>query len=249
MDIIRKKKLWRYLALIIFILSVAAFIAAENSEAVAASNTLYWGSKGQAVKDVQQKLKNWGYYKGAVDGVIGAKTYSAIINFQKKNGLKADGIVGQATYKALGLNKYVNYSSGGSSSSSGSSGGNSGGSSVSTSDETMLLAKAIFAEAEGEPYTGKVAVGAVLLNRVSSPDFPNSLSGVIYQSNALESVSNGRFSASANNAECIKAAKDALNGWDPTYGCLYFWNPATATSSWIWTRQIVVQYGKHVFGK
>ena len=120
---------------------------------------------------------------------------------------------------------------------------------VSNNDDVSLLARAIFAESESEPYIGKVAVGAVLLNRVESSSFPNTLSGVIYQSSALESVSNGRFNASSHNEECIRAAKDALNGWDPTYGCLYFWNPATATSSWIWSREIVVQYGNHVFGK
>ena len=138
--------------------------------------------------------------------------------------MKADGIVGDKTFEALGLLKYMSNQS----SNTGSS-NSSGNGAVSTSDEAYLLGKAIWAEAEGEPYIGKVAVGAVLLNRVDSPSFPNTLSGVIYQSNALESVSNGRFSTTAD-ADCIRAAHDALNGWDPTYGCLYFWNPATATS-------------------
>lgn len=239
-----KHYLVRYLAIGMTILAVFllfSIFVVNNAEAKDYSIT--WGSQGQVVKEVQQKLKNWGYYNGEVDGIYGTGTYNAIILFQKKNGLKADGIVGDKTFEALGLLKYMSNQS----SNTGSS-NSSGNGAVSTSDEAYLLGKAIWAEAEGEPYIGKVAVGAVLLNRVDSPSFPNTLSGVIYQSNALESVSNGRFSTTAD-ADCIRAAHDALNGWDPTYGCLYFWNPATATSPWIWTRQIVVQYGQHVFGK
>ncbi|MGI5892474.1 MAG: spore cortex-lytic enzyme [Bacillota bacterium] len=198
--------------------------------------TLKSGSQGQAVRDVQQKLKNWGYYSGSVDGVFGQATRQAVIKFQKKNGLTADGVVGNNTLKALGLNKYV-----------GTGGAGSSGSSNYNSDNVTLLARAIHAEAEGEPYIGKVAVGAVLLNRINSPDFPNTLSGVVYQSLALESVSNGRFNDQANQ-DSLRAAREALGGYDPTYGCLYFWNPETATSAWIWTRKIVVRYGKHVFG-
>lgn len=115
-------------------------------------------------------------------------------------------------------------------------------------EQTMLLARAIHAEAEGEPYTGKVAVGAVLLNRVNHSEFPNTLSGVIYQSSALESVSNGRMTTEAGQ-ESIKAAQDALNGWDPTYGALYFWNPYKPVNKWMWTRTITVQYGNHVFAR
>ncbi len=124
----------------------------------------------------------------------------------------------------------------------------SGSSGVSYQDQLWLLSKAIQAEAEAEPYIGKVAVGAVLLNRVANSKFPNSLSGVVYQNRALESVSNGRMSVQPS-ASSRKAARDALNGWDPTYGSLYFWNPYKKVSKWIWTRKIVVQYGDHVFGK
>lgn len=123
----------------------------------------------------------------------------------------------------------------------------SSGGGVSWNDQVNLLARAIHAEAEGEPYVGKVAVGAVLLNRVKHSEFPNTLSGVIYQNRALESVSNGRMNSAAGK-ESRKAAQDALNGWDPTYGALYFWNPSKKVSKWIWTRKIVVQYGNHVFG-
>ena len=189
------------------------------------------GSSGQVVRDVQQKLKTWGYYNGAVDGIFGTQTRAAVIDFQRKNGLAADGVVGNETFKALGLTQHVT---------------NSGAAAV--SGDLLLLARAIHAEAEGEPYVGKVAVGAVLLNRVKNRDFPNSLSGVVYQGLALESVSNGRFNTNAGQ-ESIRAARDAMNGWDPTYGCLYFWNPAKAVNPWIWTRTIVVRYGNHVFGK
>ena len=122
------------------------------------------------------------------------------------------------------------------------------GSSMSYNEKVTLLARAIHAEAEAEPYIGKVAVGAVLLNRVNNSQFPNTLSGVIYQGSALESVSNGRMDSSAGQ-ESRKAATAALNGWDPTYGSLFFWNPYKKVNKWVWTRQIVVQYGKHVFAR
>ncbi len=218
--------------LLIGIITVGSMIVIDQNQTVNVL-VLKQGNEGQAVKDVQTKLKQWGYYSGSVDGIYGSQTKNAVIKFQKKNGLTADGIVGKETFEALGLNKYVT---------------SSGTTSTSSGDE-LLLAKAIFAEAEGEVYVGKVAVGAVLLNRVADSEFPNTLSGVIYQSYALESVSNGRFNSSANNADCVKAAKAAISGWDPAYGCLYFWNPATATSTWIWSREIVVKYGNHVFGR
>lgn len=233
--------------LVVFVLFCAACV-----QALAAGSVLNWGSSGQTVKEVQQKLINWGYMEGSADGIFGAKTYDAVVKFQKNNGLTADGLVGRDTYRALGLMKYAGDAPAQNNSNAGGSG--SGGSNnqnqdaVSNSDEVNLLARAIFAESESEPYTGQVAVGAVLLNRVASPDFPNTLSGVIYQGKALESVSNGRFGKSLPD-ECIRAAQDALSGWDPTYGCLYFWNPAKSVNPWIWTRQIVVQYGNHVFGK
>lgn len=119
---------------------------------------------------------------------------------------------------------------------------------MSYDEKVTLLSRAIHAEAEGEPYIGKVAVGAVLLNRVNHSEFPNTLSGVIYQGGALESVSNGRMTTAAGQ-ESIKAAQDALNGWDPTYGSLYFWNPNKAVNKWMWTRTITVQYGDHIFAR
>lgn len=119
---------------------------------------------------------------------------------------------------------------------------------MSYDEKVTLLSRAIHAEAEGEPYIGKVAVGAVLLNRVNHSEFPNTLSGVIYQGGALESVSNGRMTTAAGQ-ESINAARDALNGWDPTYGSLYFWNPNKAVNKWMWTRTITVQYGDHIFAR
>ena len=118
-----------------------------------------------------------------------------------------------------------------------------------TSD-AQLLARAINGEARGEPYEGQVAVGAVILNRVKSPDFPNTIAGVIYQRGAFTAVADGQINVPIDpNSTVYKAAQDALNGWDPTHGCLYYWNPATATSKWIWSRKVVVKIGKHNFGK
>ena len=183
-------------------------------------------------RTIQTKLKRWGYYTGAIDGIYGPQTKKAVRYFQSKNGLAVDGIVGPKTAAALGMKL------------SGSSGGSSG-SSLSSSD-LNLLARCVYAEARGEPYTGQVAVAAVVLNRVKSASFPNTISGVIYQPYAFTAVDDGQINLSPNST-AYKAAQDALNGWDPTYGCLYYYNPATATSSWIWSRKTVVTIGKHVF--
>lgn len=180
-------------------------------------------------KTVQTKLKRWGYYKGSVDGIYGAKTKAAVKSFQSKNGLAVDGIVGPKTAAALGMNI-----KGGSSTTSQSS------------NDLHLLAKCVHAEARGEPYTGQVAVAAVILNRVKSSSFPNTIAGVIYQPYAFTAVNDGQINLSPNST-AYKAAQDALNGWDPTYGCLYYYNPRTATSSWIWSRQTVVTIGNHIF--
>lgn len=179
-------------------------------------------------RTIQTKLKRWGYYTGAVDGIYGPLTKKAVRYFQSKNGLVVDGIVGKKTAAALGMTL------------SGS------GSSSQSSSDLNLLAKCVYAEARGEPYTGQVAVAAVVLNRVKSASFPNTIAGVIYQPYAFTAVDDGQINLTPNQT-AYKAAQDALNGWDPTYGCLYYYNPATATSSWIWSRQTVVTIGKHVF--
>ncbi len=182
-------------------------------------------------KTMQTKLKRWGYYKGAVDGIFGKKTKEAVKLFQKKNGLVVDGIVGKKTLAALGMS---------------TSGTSSTSSSGVTNSDLYLLAKCVHAEARGESYVGQVAVAAVILNRVESNQFPNTISGVIYQPYAFTAVQDGQINLEPNQS-AYSAARDALNGWDPTYGCLYYYNAATATSKWIYTRKTVVTIGKHVF--
>ena len=174
---------------------------------------------------VQQKLKELGYYNGAIDGIIGTQTVTAIKNFQRDNGLTVDGIVGPKTAKLLGIDS---------------------SSSSQSSNDVYLIAKCVYAEARGEPYVGQVAVAAVILNRVKSPDFPNTIAGVIYQPWAFTAVNDGQINLEPNET-AYQAARDAMNGWDPTYGCLYYYNPEVATSEWIFTRQTVVTIGKHVF--
>ncbi len=214
----------------IVVVLIALFLLCGVTVSVAQAATIKQGAKGAQVKEIQQKLKNWGYYSGAVDGVFGAQTKKAVQYFQRKNGLTADGIVGKATADKLGIRL----------SSSGTTANQNG------SGDLYLLARCIYGEARGEPYTGKVAVGAVILNRVKSSSFPNSVSGVIYQKGAFDAVSDGQINLGTND-ECLRAAQDALNGWDPTYGCIYYYNPKTATSKWILSRKIVVTIGAHVF--
>lgn len=187
------------------------------------------GSRGEEVKKIQTKLKNWGYYGGSIDGVYGWQTESAVKSFQRKNGLKVDGIAGTQTLNAMGI-----YSS------AGSSGGNANDANI------ELLARVINGEARGEPYEGQVAVGAVVLNRVEHPSFPNSISGVVYQKGAFTAVDDGQINAQMY-ASSRRAARDALNGWDPTNGAIYYYNPNTATNKWIRTREVVCTIGRHVF--
>ena len=204
------------------------------NEAVAVA-VIKQGATGSTVRTIQQKLKRWGYYTGNVDGIFGSKTKAAVRYFQRKNGLKVDGIVGPATLKALGIKA--------TSSSGGSSGGN--GTSFSNADVT-LLARLIYGEARGESYTGQIAVGAVVMNRLRSSSFPNTISGVIYQPYAFTAVNDGQINLTPND-KAYRAAKEAMNGYDPSYGALYYYNPATATSSWIFTRKTTVVIGRHVF--
>lgn len=208
--------------------------SAETAQTVVLETAvLRQGDRGGEVKEVQRRLKLWGYYDGAVDGVFGAGTKKAVVAFQKKNGLNADGVVGKATYQALGMNDSYNALAG-------------KGSSNYTSNDLYLMAKAIYAEGRGESYTGQVAIGAVILNRVKSPEFPNTVAGVIYQKGAFTAVDDGQINLEPNQT-AYDAARDAMNGWDPTYGCLYYYNPAVATSAWIFERQTVTVIGRHVF--
>ncbi len=195
------------------------------------------GATGGEVKELQRRLKQWGYYSGSVDGIYGKQTVEAVKYFQRKNGLTPDGIAGKSTFAALGMNDSVKALE---------NNGNAQINSNYTNSDLYLLAKCIYAEARGESYTGQVAVGAVILNRVASSKFPNSISGVIYQKNAFTAVTDGQINLSPDKT-AMNAAQDAMNGWDPTYGCLYYYNPAVATSSWIFSRKTVTTIGKHIF--
>ena len=179
-------------------------------------------------KTIQTKLKRWGYYTGAVDGIYGPKTRAAVVSFQTKNGLVADGIVGPKTAAAIGITLSGTKTS------------------TNSNSDLNLLARCVYAEARGESYQGQVAVAAVVLNRVKSSSFPNTIAGVIYQPYAFSSVNDGQINLTPNQT-AISAAQDALNGWDPTYGCLYFYNASTSTSKWIYNRKTVVTIGNHVF--
>lgn len=228
------------------LLTLALVLAAVQPAAYAAA--LQRGSSGDDVIKLQKKLKNWGYYSGSVDGVFGAGTEEAVKYFQRKNGLTPDGVVGSATAKALGLTLSGGGSSGGGSSggSSGSSGG--GSSSAGNGGDVYLLAKCVHGEARGESYKGQVAVASVILNRVKSSKFPNSIAGVIYQPGAFDVVSDGQINLSPGDS-ALKAAKDAMNGYDPTGGCIYYYNPSKTTNKWILSRPIIVTIGGHVFCK
>lgn len=195
------------------------------------------GSSGTTVKQVQQKLIQWGYLTGTADGKYGAKTQAAVMAFQRKNGLTADGRVGAATAAAMGVTL-----SGGATSTSGAA----PASAAIISADHRLLSKLVYAEARGESYRGQVAVAAVVLNRVASASFPNTISGVIYQSGAFTCVSNGSIN-NTPDASAIRAARDALNGWDPTGGCLYYYNPNATNDKWIRTRTVKTVIGNHRF--
>ena len=209
------------LIIFIYLFTGTNFIKGINMETVS-----YWGSSGDEVIQIQKKLKQWGYYNGAIDGSYGNKTYQAVKNFQSKNGLTADGVAGTKTLEALGISTKK----------------------TTANNNVNLLARAISGEARGEPYEGQVAVGAVILNRVNSSKFPNTLAGVIYQAGAFDSVKDGQINMEPTSG-ALKAAQDALSGWDPTGGCIYFFNPSTSTSKWIWSRPIVRTIGKHCFAK
>ncbi len=185
------------------------------------------GSRGTEVRNIQTRLKSWGYYSYTVDGIYGWRTAEAVKKFQRKHRLVVDGICGPATLSKIGLPT---------------------GQTSSSSSNLDLLARLINGEARGEPYTGQVAVGAVVLNRVKSSSFPNTIPGVIYQSGAFTAVSDGQINKAVNQS-CYNAARDALNGWDPTGGAIYYFNPATATNSWIWSRPVLVTIGRHRFCK
>lgn len=228
-----KQKSIRMLQLLIVLLlcliTITALKNSERSQAAAQPTLSRYGSSGTEVKQIQQKLKDLGMYTGAADGVYGTATKNAVKAFQKSVGLTADGVAGKSTLLYLGL------------------GGGSGYGKYSQ-NEYYLIARIISAEARGEPYVGQVAVGAVILNRVASPSFPNTVAGVVYQPGAFSCLDNGQVDQPVASSS-YRAAQEALNGWDPTSGALYYYNPATARSAWIRKRPIMLTIGKHVFCK
>ena len=193
----------------------------------------YYGASGNEVINIQAKLKKWGYYKGSIDGIYGYKTFKAVKWFQAKNGLRVDGVAGPETLAALTLptGRALRPKT-----------------TTRASSNINLLAHLIHGEARGEPYTGKVGIGAVVLNRVENSKFPRTIASVIYQPGAFTAVADGQINLEPDN-DAYNAAHDALNGWDPTGGCIYYFNPDTATSSWIWGRPQVLEIGKHIFAK
>ena len=228
---LKNKRKIIFISIIFFVvIGIMFYIFLKNDEVEALSK---YGSRGDEVVQIQTKLKRWGYYNGNIDGIYGSQTQEAVRYFQRKNGLTVDGIAGPATLKAMGI-----YSS-----SSGSS-----SSSSSNSSNVNLLARLIYGEARGEPYTGQVAVGAVVMNRVKNSSFPNTVSGVIYQSGAFDAVKDGQINLTPDST-AKKAAQDAINGWDPSYGAIYYFNPSTATNKWIWSRPMTVTIGRHRFCK
>ena len=217
----------RLLLTVVVVFTVNIFIIAL---AQSASADLYKkGSTGDMVVQIQTRLKNWGYYFGALDGVYGSKTEEAVRFFQRRNGLAVDGQVGNLTLAALGISPRSTASSG-----------------QNRSGDKYLLARLISAEARGEPYIGQVAVGAVVLNRVKHPSFPNTISGVIYQPGAFSCLDDGQFDQPISES-AYRAAQEALDGSDPSGGAIYYFNPVTATSAWIWSRPLIVQIGNHRF--
>ena len=223
------------IASIILVISLitTGIIIYKNKQQNATVETLSkYGSRGSEVTQIQTKLKRWGYYSGNIDGIYGTQTVNAVKYFQRKNGLTADGIAGPATLKAMGIMTSSSLSS----------------SSSSYNSNLNLLSRVIYGEARGEPYTGQVAVGAVVMNRIKSSSFPNTLSGVVYQSGAFDAVKDGQVNLTPDST-ARKAAQDAMNGWDPSYGAIYYFNPSTATNKWIWSRPMTVTIGKHRFCK
>ena len=225
-----------FLSLVVFMIGLTTLSlsgvyyrsAQQNVVAVSSEQTVVDAAVANTA-EVQKKLKRWGYYTGAVDGINGPKTKAAVKRFQKKYGLVQDGIVGPLTAAKMGISVSSSTSS-----------------STYNSNDRYLLAKVIYAEARGESYTGQVAIAAVVLNRVEDSRFPNTIAGVIYQPWAFTAVNDGQINLEPNQT-AYQAADDALNGWDPTYGCVYYYNPKTATSSWIFSRTTIVTIGNHVF--
>ncbi|MDQ2086054.1 spore cortex-lytic enzyme [Herbivorax sp. ANBcel31] len=220
--------------IIIFTIAIPLYFG-RDSFITPIADRLEVGMESHKVEQVQQRLKNWGYFEGKVNGVYDKKTMLSVQDFQKTHNLEETGIAEGDTLTAMGLTTIAKW-------------GEASAQADAVRNE-QLMARAINGEARGEPYEGQVAVGAVILNRVRDASFPNTVAGVIYQPLAFTAVADGQINVPIDpDSTVIKAARDALNGWDPTNGCLYYWNPATATSDWIWSRSVVKKIGKHNFG-
>lgn len=219
------QRLKRLLAILLVLLTIMIF----GCEAMPAASYKV-GSSGEAVREIQKRLKDWGYYFGAVDGKYGAQTRDAVIRFQKKHRITADGIVGAQTAEKLGV--------------AAPKGGSSGG----NSNDVYLLARLVYGEARGEPYKGMVAVAAVVLNRVKSSQFPGTIAKVIYQRGAFSVVDDGQINLSPNQ-QSLDAARDAMNGWDPSGGALFYYAPKKTKNQWIRQRAVILTIGEHVFAK
>lgn len=231
-ELIGTNRKWKYVWRVVVILLLNLLVIAAFTRTTGTVQTLSKvGSSGSEVRQIQTKLKQWGYYTGSVDGIYGTSTKNAVAYFQKKNGLTADGVAGPATLAKIGIQT------------SGSGGGGVGGFSQS---DVNLLARVISAEARGEPYVGQVAVGAVILNRIEHPSFPNTLAGVIYQPGAFSCLNDGGINAPVADS-AYKAARDAMNGWDPSGGAIYYYNPAKSTNKWILARPVITVIGDHRF--
>lgn len=229
-EVRNKKQVFKQIIAVILlnamVISAVAYSYRESTQTLSKI-----GSRGEEVRQVQKKLKELGLYNGSVDGIYGVNTQKAVRQFQKNCGITADGIAGPKTLLYLGLGSGTSSSAGGYSSS-----------------DIYLLAKVIGAEARGENYTGQVAVGAVVLNRVRHSSFPDSISGVVYQSGAFSCVRDSNWNVAPNDT-AKKAAQDAINGWDPTGGAIYYYNPAKTSNQWIRKRPVVTTIGRHVFCK
>ncbi|MEH7481792.1 spore cortex-lytic enzyme [Neobacillus drentensis] len=230
--------------LIVMLLFVVFITTSEQSKDVQAftSQVLQRGSTGDDVIELQSRLKYNGFYTSKVDGVFGWNTYWAVRNFQDQFGLPVDGVVGAKTKAAIV--KATKYEPG-------SSGNNNNSANVPngySQNDIQLMSNAVYGESRGEEYMGQVAVAAVILNRVSHTSFPNTVAGVIYQPGAFTAVADGQINLTPNET-AKKAVLDAINGWDPSGEAIYYFNPDTATSSWIWSRPQIKRIGKHIFCK
>ncbi|PFY19924.1 spore cortex-lytic enzyme [Bacillus toyonensis] len=258
----RQKAIFKIAVLLAFIgLSLmVSSIQLKNVEAFS-NQVIQRGASGEDVIELQSRLKYNGFYTGKVDGVFGWGTYWALRNFQEKFGLPVDGLAGAKTKQMLV--KATKYDKSTTNKGTTTNKGNSGGTAQEnkppqnkgknvpngySQNDIQLMANAVYGESRGEPYLGQVAVAAVILNRVTSASFPNTVSGVIFEPRAFTAVADGQIYLTPNET-AKKAVLDAINGWDPTGNALYYFNPDTATSKWIWTRPQIKKIGKHIFCK